>query len=231
LPKTRSILSSLLVFSSQAEFQLTTRSQSHIAIDGQSTSKSWCRAPSGAHDQILLFDSYGLVFVGRPLWREEGSVFCICCWFSPAQSFSGPSPLDLATIFYCLSFATSLFVASYDSQGHGGGIPPRLHTGICSYLCLHLLKIFFRRPSREHLVEGFDLSVVKKTTPPLRRKRLSIYAFSRERVCHTDNDTGNLLTEPLSSNGRQLRFRYSGTPQYLTVSDSRPSPHGSLSNN
>jgi hypothetical protein len=24
--------------------------------------------------------SYGLVFVGRPLWREDGSVFCICCW-------------------------------------------------------------------------------------------------------------------------------------------------------
>jgi hypothetical protein len=32
--------------------------------------------------------------------------------------------LDLATIFYCLSFETSLFVASYDSQGHGGGIRP-----------------------------------------------------------------------------------------------------------
>jgi hypothetical protein len=36
--------------------------------------------------------------------------------------------LDLATIFYCPSFETSLFVASYDSQGHGGGIRPRLHT-------------------------------------------------------------------------------------------------------
>jgi hypothetical protein len=23
-------------------------------------------------------------FVGRPLWREDGSVFCICCWLSPA---------------------------------------------------------------------------------------------------------------------------------------------------
>jgi hypothetical protein len=33
---------------------------------------------------LLLFDSYGLVFVGRPLWREVGSVFCICCWSSPA---------------------------------------------------------------------------------------------------------------------------------------------------
>jgi hypothetical protein len=73
---------------------------------------------------LLLFGSYGLVFVGRPLWREDGSVFCIRCWPLPAQSFLGPSPLGLETIFYCLS----LFVASYDSQGHGGSIRPRLHT-------------------------------------------------------------------------------------------------------
>jgi hypothetical protein len=67
--------------------------------------------------------------MGRSLWLEDGSVFCICCWPLPAQSFSGPSPLVLATIFYCLRFETFLFVASYDSQGHGGGIRPRLHTG------------------------------------------------------------------------------------------------------
>jgi hypothetical protein len=34
---------------------------------------------------LLLFDSYGLVFVGRPLWREDGSFFFICYWPSPAQ--------------------------------------------------------------------------------------------------------------------------------------------------
>jgi hypothetical protein len=38
--------------------------------------------------------------------------------------------LGLATILYCLILETSLFVASYDSQGHGGGIRLRLHTGI-----------------------------------------------------------------------------------------------------
>jgi hypothetical protein len=42
---------------------------------------------------------YCFVFVGRPLWREDGSLFCICFWPSPAPSFSGPSPFDLATIF------------------------------------------------------------------------------------------------------------------------------------
>jgi hypothetical protein len=83
-----------------------------------------------------MFDSYGLGFVGRLLWREDESVFCICCWSLPAQSFSGPSPLGLATIFYLLRFETSLFVASYDSQGHDGGIRPRLNTGVS--ILLHL---------------------------------------------------------------------------------------------
>jgi hypothetical protein len=45
------------------------------------------------------------------------------------QTFSGPTPMGLVTIIYCLRFETSLFVASYDSQGYGGGIRPRLHTG------------------------------------------------------------------------------------------------------
>jgi hypothetical protein len=30
----------------------------------------------------------------HPLWREDGSVIYNCCWSSPAQSFSGPSPAD-----------------------------------------------------------------------------------------------------------------------------------------
>jgi hypothetical protein len=63
------------------------------------------------------------------LWREDGSVVYNCSGSSPAQSFPGPSPLGLVTIFYCLRFETFLFVASYDSQGCSGGIRPRLHTG------------------------------------------------------------------------------------------------------
>jgi hypothetical protein len=67
--------------------------------------------------------------VGRPLWREDGSVSFICYWPSPAQSFLGPSAFGLVTIFYCLRFETSFFVASYNSQGHGGGIRTRIHMG------------------------------------------------------------------------------------------------------
>jgi hypothetical protein len=50
-------------------------------------------------------------------------------WPSPVQSFSGPSPVGLVTIFYYLRVETSIFVASYDSQGYCGGIGPRLYTG------------------------------------------------------------------------------------------------------
>jgi hypothetical protein len=117
------------------------KSKSHC--DGQSVSQSVSLGVEPHLElttrYLLLFDNYGLVFVGRPPWREDGSVFCTCCWPLPAQSFLGPSPLGLATIFYCLRFETSLFVASYDSQGHGGGIWPRLHMGSWStnfVLCL-----------------------------------------------------------------------------------------------
>jgi hypothetical protein len=52
---------------------------------------------------------------------------------------------------------------------------------------------------------------------------LPMYALLCERVynCHLDNDTENLVTEPLSRNGRLLRFRYnpifSGTAQYFDI--------------
>jgi hypothetical protein len=39
---------------SLADLLNSSQSQSHIATDGQSASKSWCRAPSGFHDQIVI---------------------------------------------------------------------------------------------------------------------------------------------------------------------------------
>jgi hypothetical protein len=78
---------------------------------------------------LLVLDICGFLWRSLFIWREDGFDFYNCCWPSPAHSFSGPSPMVLVTSFYCLIFETSLFVASYDSQGHGGGTRTRLHTG------------------------------------------------------------------------------------------------------
>jgi hypothetical protein len=109
----------------------TEESESYVTTDGQPASLSWNKAPFwGLRPDLYYCQTVaGFVDLGCPLRREDGSVVYNCCWPSPAQSFSGPGPVGLVAIFYCLRFETSLFIASYDSQGHGGGIWPRLHTG------------------------------------------------------------------------------------------------------
>jgi hypothetical protein len=110
--------------------RIQSQSQSHIATGGQWVSKLWYWAPSGAHDEIFIS-----VWQLRSCFRGAPSLTRgrVCLLYVPlplpAQPSSGPSPLGLATVFYCLRFETSLFVASYDSQDHGGGIRPRDHTG------------------------------------------------------------------------------------------------------
>jgi hypothetical protein len=55
---------------------------------------------------LLLSHSCEFVDLGRPLWREDGPVVYNCCCPSPTQSFSGPSPVGLMIVFYCLRFET-----------------------------------------------------------------------------------------------------------------------------
>jgi hypothetical protein len=116
---------------------------------------------------VLLSDICGLPVLGRPPWREDGSVI----YSYSSLPLSGPSPADLMTTFYCLIWDSpnlevqvpvfisprnsvaqlypralgSLFVASYDSQGYGGGIITRLHTGLiygrankCVYIYIYI---------------------------------------------------------------------------------------------
>jgi hypothetical protein len=73
---------------------------------------------------LLLFGSYGLVFCGVPS-LTRGRV----CLLYMLLALASVAFLGSESLFYSLRFETSLFVASYDSQGHGGGIRPRLHTG------------------------------------------------------------------------------------------------------
>jgi hypothetical protein len=115
-----------------ASTRVSDATESYVTTDGQSASLSWYKAPVwGLRPDFYFRSEYGIRLTVTFLipW-DDGSVFCMCHWPLPAQSFSGPSPLGLEPVFYCLRFETSLFVASYDSQGHGGGIRPRLHTGL-----------------------------------------------------------------------------------------------------
>jgi hypothetical protein len=77
-------------------------SESYITADCQSVSRVRGFRP----DVFSLSESCGFVYVGRSLWREDGSVVYNCSWSSPAQSFSA------ATKFYCLLFDTFICVAS-----------------------------------------------------------------------------------------------------------------------
>jgi hypothetical protein len=54
--------------------------------------------------------------------------------------FSGPSPVGLATIFYCLRFETSFSVASYDSQGWYSTPPPHGNNHVTERLKAGIVK-------------------------------------------------------------------------------------------
>jgi hypothetical protein len=69
------------------------------------------RPPSGIRYQfllslswIILSDFRGFLPVGRPAWRENGSVIYPynCYWALPALSLLDTSPAELVTIPYCL---------------------------------------------------------------------------------------------------------------------------------
>jgi hypothetical protein len=93
--------------------------------------------PSGACDQIFISTRNTEYVWQLHSWLRGAPSLTrgrVCLLYVPlalaSAVFSDPSPLGLATVFYCLRFETSLFVTSYYSQGHGGGIRPRLHTGL-----------------------------------------------------------------------------------------------------
>jgi hypothetical protein len=110
------------------------QSQSHIATDGQSVSKCWCRAPSGAHDRIyIIVWQLGSCFCGASSLTWGRVCLLYSCWLLPAQSHWSES-LGSRDHILLSQIWDFLFVASYDSQGDGGGVRPRLHTGLELFL-------------------------------------------------------------------------------------------------
>jgi hypothetical protein len=82
------------------ECQSKSLSQSYSTCDGSRPISSSWRQPFWDSRQLFLFSWTHAALV--LLWIEDGSVVYSCCWLSSAQSFSGPSPAGLLTIFYCL---------------------------------------------------------------------------------------------------------------------------------
>jgi hypothetical protein len=99
----RRLLSNWTILRSQSQ------SHSYFTTGGlQPISSSWRQAPWDPRPEFLFYNRTLAVFVLmlHPTWRQDGFVVYNCCWSSPAQSFSGPNPARLVTIFYCLRFET-----------------------------------------------------------------------------------------------------------------------------
>jgi hypothetical protein len=78
----------------------TFASESYVTTDGQPASLSWHKAPFwGLRPDLYYCLTVAGLLIWGALWREDGSVVYNSCWPSPAQSFSGPSPLGLVAIF------------------------------------------------------------------------------------------------------------------------------------
>jgi hypothetical protein len=60
------------------------QSESYVTTDGQPASLSWNKAPFWGLRQDLYYclTVAGFVDLGRPLWREDGSVVCNCYWLT-----------------------------------------------------------------------------------------------------------------------------------------------------
>jgi hypothetical protein len=150
---------------------------------GQSVSLSWNKSPiRGLRSDFY----YCQTLAGLLAWSalsDERTGLSVTIAAGPRQRTLRSHSVDLATKFYCLRFKTFLFV-SYDSQGHGGGIGPRLLAGWLYTQALGFLFAASYEPYRKHHFQQF-------------------YCCVRIHCC------GNVFTLSLPSNGCILLFHYS----------------------
>jgi hypothetical protein len=150
-------LSKLPIFSDLIHSRVRVKSQTYFMTGGLPPISSSLRQALSHSRPVILFSNWTLaviVLMLHSLLREDGFVVYNFCWSSPAQLFSSPilrdswppftvsdsrflqpsgpgprmSPRNMVTQLYSQALG-SLFSASYYSQGYGGGIRTRLHTG------------------------------------------------------------------------------------------------------
>jgi hypothetical protein len=94
-------------------------SESHFTTDGQSACLSWNKAPIwGSRPDFDYCQTVAGLLMWGALSDEKMDLTFTSVGGSRQRSQSRVRvSWDLSTIFYCLRFETSIFVASYDSQG------------------------------------------------------------------------------------------------------------------
>jgi hypothetical protein len=145
---------------------------------------------------LLLSDSCGFVDVGRPLVREDGYVVYNCCWASPTQSFFGPSPAGLMTIFYCLIFETPSTCRARSPYLYPPG------TGRPVYTPRHCVLSSSRPTTSRATVEVFGPVVTRNS--PNKNRNISPHYIDPAR---TTQKTSLPLLRVLSLPGNQLVHR------------------------
>jgi hypothetical protein len=113
-----------------SQSQSQSQSQSYVRTDGQSASLSCNKAPIwGLRPYLYYCQTVAGLFVWGAL-SDERTVLSFTFADNPRQHSHFRVRFRGTRDLYCLRFETSLSVASYDSQGYGGGIRSRLHTGV-----------------------------------------------------------------------------------------------------
>jgi hypothetical protein len=159
--------------------------------------------PLETHDQIFLFPFFCLIIallfdLERPLWREDGSAIC-----SAISRWSESRRTHNYILLSHLRLLSSLFVASYDSQGYGGSILNRLYTDVLALI----------HSSTSCLVTCWHGPQTK-----------TISLSQRNYCICTCWATHVVTTQPLLINDRCLKSHYLATADvYLLISRSFPS--------
>jgi hypothetical protein len=173
--------------------------------------------PSGAYDKIFISASQLRdCLCGAPS-LTRGRVCCLQLLLGLASTviFGSDSRRTRGHILLSQT-RDSLFVASYDSQGHGGGIRPRLHTGV--WTLLNWTSLY------NHIAWA-----TQKTQPLYCWEGVSTASLhsngSYSIVACVFVAAGMCFTESLPSNGHLILtslFRLSGVmSQYLYIFESR----------